>query len=87
MSRFDRYTCEQVFQLLDDFADRELSADDMRKVNAHLDICAGCASEYQFHGEVLAALRARIQRISVSEGLRDRVAVALGRVRTEISSA
>ena len=38
----DRFTCEEIFARLDDYLDRELSADEMRMVKEHLETCAAC---------------------------------------------
>jgi anti-sigma factor RsiW len=86
MSRLDSYTCEHVFQLLDDYVDRELSAGEMQKVQEHLAICAACASEYQFHDNMLQAIRERVQRISVSVSFRERIAAALKQVQSEMDT-
>jgi anti-sigma factor (TIGR02949 family) len=77
MSRVDRYTCEQVFRLLDDYLDKELTAEEMQRVREHLDTCAYCASEYQFEAEVIKAMRVRVQRIAIAPSLRARVLTAL----------
>ena len=77
MSRMDRYTCEQVFQRLDDYLDRELTPEEMRIVREHLETCAACAAEYRFQEELLNSVRERVQRISASPSLRDKVANAL----------
>jgi anti-sigma factor (TIGR02949 family) len=77
MSRIDRYTCEQVFRLLDDYLDRELTAEEMLRVKEHLDTCSVCADEHQFQAEVIGAVRERIQRIAISSSLRDKLTHAL----------
>ncbi len=61
----DRYTCEQVFSRINDYLDRELSADEMEKVRAHLDTCSECAGEYAFESTVLADLKAKLRRIDL----------------------
>lgn len=61
----DRYTCEQVFQRINDYLDRELSAEEMALVRAHLDTCTVCASEYNFEATVLAELKAKLRRIDL----------------------
>ncbi len=48
MTRTDRMTCEEVFQRLDDYLDRELTPDEARMVKEHLDTCAACAAEHRF---------------------------------------
>ena len=61
----DRYTCEQVFQRINDYLDRELSTEEMALVRAHLDTCTQCASEYDFEATVLTDLKAKLRRIDL----------------------
>ena len=75
----NRYTCEQVFARLDDFLDRELSADEMQLVQGHLDTCAACAGEYRFEVTLLTDVRGKLSRIDVPEGLRARISEHLAR--------
>jgi anti-sigma factor RsiW len=77
MNQQEEYTCEQVFQRLDDYVDRELRPEEVLKVEEHLKTCAMCASEYQFQGSMLQSLRTKIQHISVSPAFRDRIASVL----------
>lgn len=77
MNQQEEYTCEQVFQRLDDYMDRELRPEEVLKVEEHLRTCAMCASEYRFQGSMLQSLRTKIQHISVSPAFRDRIASAL----------
>lgn len=65
MTRPNRFTCEEVFARLDDFVDRELSAEEMRLVQEHLDTCAACAGEHRFESGVLRDVREKIVRIDV----------------------
>jgi anti-sigma factor (TIGR02949 family) len=69
----DRYTCEQVFERINDYLDRELSAVEMTLVRAHLDTCAQCTSEYDFEGTVLAELKAKLRRIDLPPSVLDKI--------------
>jgi anti-sigma factor (TIGR02949 family) len=69
----DRYTCQQVFERINDYLDRELSAEEMALVRAHLDTCAECTSEYDFEGTVLAELKAKLRRIDLPSSVLDRI--------------
>lgn len=69
----DRYTCEQVFQRINDYLDRELSAEEMALVRAHLDTCTECAREYAFEGAVLEELKAKLRRIDLPPAVLDKV--------------
>jgi mycothiol system anti-sigma-R factor len=69
----DRYTCEQVFERINDYLDRELSAAEMALVRAHLDTCAQCTSEYDFEGTVLTELKAKLRRIDLPSAVLDKI--------------
>ncbi|MGH7499110.1 MAG: anti-sigma factor family protein [Gemmatimonadales bacterium] len=56
-------TCTEVFERLDDYLDRNLSADELALVARHLDECVVCAGEYRFEATVLEGLKARLRRI------------------------
>lgn len=79
MTTPDRFTCEQVFQRINDYLDRELSADEMRLVREHLDTCAVCAREYAFEGSVLDELKAKLRRIDVPRSALEKVEAILKR--------
>lgn len=84
MSPVDRYTCEETFQRINDYLDRELSAEEMRLVREHLETCAMCASEYAFEGAVLTDLKAKLRRIDLPKAVLDRVqAILAGRGREQ----
>ena len=63
MAPLDRYTCEQVFHLLDDYVDRELTAEETVRVEEHLATCAQCASESRFEHSLLEGLKEKIRQI------------------------
>ncbi len=73
MKRLTRLTCEEVFARLDDFLDRELSAEEIRLVEEHLATCAACASEHRFEASLLEDVKAKLRRISVPDTLRARI--------------
>lgn len=73
----NRYSCEQVFARLDDFVDRELSAEEMRLVQEHLDTCAQCASEHRFEATVIQDVKSKLGRIDVAPTLLARIAARL----------
>lgn len=73
MSRIDRLTCEETFRRLDDFLDRELSPEEMKRVQEHLDTCDACTQEFAFEASVLAAVRAKVQRIAAPADLLARI--------------
>jgi anti-sigma factor (TIGR02949 family) len=81
MTHFSRYTCEEAFRRLDDYLDRELSAEDMRLVHEHLEICAGCAREFTFEESVLHGVRSKLRQIDLPPDLQARVLGALDRLK------
>jgi anti-sigma factor (TIGR02949 family) len=78
---FDRYTCEEMLRRLDDYLDRELTPDEMRKAEEHLATCEACASEFGFEANVIRAVRAKLRQVDVPQTLMDRVATSLKRER------
>jgi mycothiol system anti-sigma-R factor len=67
----DRFTCEEVFGRLDDYLDRELTAEEMRLVREHLETCAACASEHRFESRVISDIRSKLSRIAAPPSLRE----------------
>lgn len=77
MRDLSRFTCEEAFRRLDDYLDRELSAQEMELVREHLEICAGCAREFTFEESVLTGVRSRLRQIDLPEELQARILRAL----------
>ena len=73
----DRYTCEEMFRRLDDYLDRELTPEETRIVEAHLEICALCATEYAFEAGMLRDVKRKLRHIEVPASLRDKVGRAI----------
>ncbi len=70
----DQMTCEETFRRLDDFLDHELSESECLLVQEHLEICAICAAEFKFEASIWSEVRAKLQRMAVPPGLREKVA-------------
>ncbi len=79
MTDLTRFTCEDTFRRLDDYLDRELSAEEMRLVGQHLDTCAHCMSEFTFEASVINTVRAKLQRIAVPPDLLAKISARLGK--------
>lgn len=79
MSDVNRFTCEEVFQRLDDYLDRELSAEEMRLVREHLELCTVCTMEHQFERRVLDDVKQKLRRINMPADLIARVHAAIVR--------
>ncbi len=59
------FTCQEVFDRLDDYLDRNLLPDEVALVVQHLDQCVVCAGEYRFEATVLEGLKSRLRRIGL----------------------
>lgn len=73
MTHLNRYTCEEAFRRLDDYLDRELSADETVLVEEHLEICAGCAREFNFEASLLRGVREKLHQIELPPSLQARI--------------
>lgn len=73
----DRMTCEEAFRRLDDFIDRELSAEEMRLVQEHLAVCAQCTREFDFEISVVSGVREKLSRIAAPPTLLARIAESI----------
>ena len=88
MDRVDRYTCEQVFQRLDDYVDRELTEREMELIREHLAICEWCASTYRFQDGMLQELKTKLRRVpSVAPDLMSRIHRALEKAQADPSAS
>lgn len=79
MDRPSRLDCQAVFERLDDYVDRELTAEEAATVEAHLAACAHCTSQYAFETTVLAGLKRRLRRITAPPELLQRILQSLER--------
>jgi anti-sigma factor (TIGR02949 family) len=73
MPSFDPNDCRAVFARLSDWADRELSAEDLRAIDVHLETCRMCGDEFRFEAQTLAAIRRAVRAAAAPAGLRARV--------------
>ena len=81
MTPLNRYTCEEAFRRLDDYLDRELSSEETVLVREHLEICAGCAREFNFEASILKGVRQTLRQIDMPESLQLRVLSVLEKER------
>ena len=77
MKPIDRFTCEETFQRLDDYVDRELSPDERRLVEQHLAECEVCAREYRFEMTFIAEVRGKLQRVKAPPQMVERILARL----------
>jgi anti-sigma factor (TIGR02949 family) len=81
--RLDRTTCEETFRRLDDYLDRQLTADEARLVEEHLHECAACSREFVFEASVIQAVRRKLRRLSAPPALVDRITQEISRAAQE----
>jgi anti-sigma factor (TIGR02949 family) len=81
LSTIETYDCREAFRRIHDYVDRELAADEIERVRAHLDVCAMCAREFLFEQQVIDDLRARLRRVSAPAGL---IATVMSRLDREL---
>lgn len=77
MTHLNRYTCEEAFRRLDDYLDHELSADEMVLIREHLEICAGCAREFNFEASVLKGVGQKLRQADLPDTLQARILALL----------
>ena len=73
MTHLNRYTCEEAFRRLDDYLDHELSTEEMTLVREHLEICAGCAREFNFERSVIEGVEEKLQQIDLPDSLQVKI--------------
>jgi anti-sigma factor (TIGR02949 family) len=69
--------CEAILRRLDDYIDRELSADEVLMVERHLEECLRCASQYRFEIRLIQDIRVRLRRIALPRDLMTRIRLRL----------
>jgi len=69
MKPLDRYTCAEAFRKLDDYIDRELSAEETQLLEQHLAVCVRCATEYSFEKQVLEQIRQKLRHVDMPDDL------------------
>jgi anti-sigma factor (TIGR02949 family) len=83
MSSLDRVTCEDAFRKIDDFLDRELTEEELARIDGHLEICAACASEFEFERSVLDGVRAKLRRVAAPPDLLARISLLIAADRDD----
>jgi anti-sigma factor (TIGR02949 family) len=56
-------TCDAILRQLDDYIDRELSPDDMRVVERHIEQCLRCADLCRFEISLVQQIRTRLRQV------------------------
>lgn len=78
MRPIDRYHCEETFRRFDDYLDRELTPEEQRLIEEHLEHCERCTRELRFEAHVLREVRAKVSRVAAPVGLLERIKLSLG---------
>lgn len=65
--------CEQIAVLLYQYIDRELSEDEYRHVQQHLDACPPCRQVFRLEENMLTIIGERCRKVCAPSGLIDRV--------------
>jgi hypothetical protein len=81
MDKLTRFTCEHIFERLDDWIDRELSPEESRLAREHLATCEICAREYGFNSSLLKNVKQKLRRIEGAPDLMARISGLLERER------
>jgi len=66
-------SCLEMVARLDDYVDRQLDREEIRRVEAHLAGCFECAHEYRFEATLLQGIGERLRRITLPAALRDAI--------------
>ena len=69
--------CAETVRRLDDYVDRELSAEELAAVEEHLEQCALCAGEFVVERELLDEIRVKLTRLRMPAGLMARISSRL----------
>lgn len=81
MKSFDE-VCQESFDRLDDYLDRELTAEEMAIVRGHVLECERCAKEFACEETWIREVRGKLRRIDVPEALTARIRRALDQETT-----
>jgi mycothiol system anti-sigma-R factor len=65
--------CEQVAELLYQYIDRELTEDEYRRVQQHLDACPPCQHLFRLEQNMLTLVGERCRKVCAPTSLIDRV--------------
>ncbi len=79
MSAPAAFDCRETFVRLNDYLDRELSPAETALVEAHLDACAHCTEIFDYEGQLLQQIKAKLGQVSVPDTLRSKVEAILKR--------
>ncbi len=70
--------CRQAVRKLHTFLDRELSEEEIREVQYHLDGCPPCQNKFRFEASIKRLVGTRTRSEQAPFALRSRIATILG---------
>lgn len=73
------FDCEQTYRRMQDYLDRELTAEESRLVREHLEGCGMCAEEYRFERSILRRVGQSLREIVIPGDLLEKTLAALDR--------
>ena len=77
MSAPDKCSCKEAFERLDAFLLRDLTPEEVKRVDAHLCECIECAEAFKLEEKVLECVKRKVSQIALPQDLLDRVKAAL----------
>lgn len=60
-------TCEEAIQRMASYVDRDLSAEELELVQAHLDHCECCTNAFRFEDSILHFVKKNAKDVEVSD--------------------
>lgn len=69
--------CEEMFQMLADYLDKELCQADCEKIERHIQACELCAMEYRFERGVIEEIKRKVRATCAPPELKARIERAL----------
>lgn len=70
-------TCKEALRCLDDYIDRELSREEIERVERHLRICHACSRKFATEASFVQQLRGTLDHLAVPPQLMSRISIVL----------
>ena len=64
---FSLLSCREALLQLDDYLDRELSAEEIQQVEKHLRLCQHCADKFTFEDNYLSSLKEKVRHVETED--------------------
>ncbi len=76
-------TCKEALERLDDYLDRELSAEEIQRVQSHLKICRACTRKFASEANFIQETRRKLDRLALPPDLMGRISETLSQAQQE----